>query len=352
MASVGFIEGVAEATASFLKTFSGAWSDKSEKRKPFVCWGYFFAAVAKPLIALATHWGWVLGARSLDRFGKGLRSAPRDALLSESVDASQRGAAFGWHRFMDTLGAVIGPLLALLFLKWEPTGLRTVFFWAFIPGLVAVFISLAIPETKPSPHLERTKRGKGLWKEMPLPFRRYLFTWLIFSLSNSSDVFLLLRAKEKGASLTSVILLYCLYNWTYAFLSPFLGQLSDKIGRKKCLVFGLLVFALVYLGFSFASELWQFGLLFAVYGFYMAATDGVGKAFAVDLVDPKHKATALGFLGTVTGVAALVASSVAGLLWDQFGPAAPFLFGASGSLLALVLLGRTQFKALTDSSIV
>jgi len=337
MASVGFIEGLAEAFSSILKAYSGRWSDHLGKRKPFVWTGYLLAAIAKPLIGLASTSGLVLFARCLDRTGKGLRSAPRDALLGDSVSVSQRGAAFGWHRFMDTLGAVIGPLIAILYLSFYPSNLRPIFIWAIIPGLLAVLISLTISDI-PSRAKEMVKRVAWNWKTIPVPFKRYLGGWILFSLVNSSDVFLLLVAKERGVGTITVILLYCFYNLSYALLSPSLGALSDRIGRKRCLQFGLLVFAAVYFGISLATTTLHFVLLFGVYGIYMAATDGVGKALALDLVDESHKASALGLLATVTGLATLVASTVAGILWERVSPSATFIYGAVGSLVAFVAI--------------
>jgi len=239
---------------------------------------------------------------------------------------------------MDTLGAVIGPLLALLYLNFHPSNLRPIFLWAFVPGLLAVIIAVTVSDGPMKPKRVALSLEKWTWGKMPSRFKVYLLGWTAFSLANSSDVFLLLRVKERGAGITTVILLYCLYNITYALLSPYLGKLSDTIGRKKCLLFGLLIFALVYMGFSIATETIHFIGLFAVYGVYMAATDGVGKALAVDLVDETKKATAIGVLGTFTGVSTFVASTVAGILWEKISPGATFLYGAIGSLVAIALI--------------
>lgn len=336
VSSIGFIEGLAESIASLLKTYSGFWSDRIQKRKAFVWVGYLLAALAKPITGFAQSWVHVLFARAFDRTGKGLRTAPRDALLAESVAPHLRGAAFGWHRMMDTLGAALGPLFAIWFLSFS-ADLRTIYYLAFIPGILAVFVALGIKE---KPHVISSKpvpKWSSIF-ELSGQFKFYLFTWSIFSLTNSSDIFLLLKTQQSGISLTHTILLYCFYNLVYALFSPYLGALSDRIGRKFVLVFGLMVFALVYTGFVFATAGWHFWMLFGIYGLYMAATDGVGKAFAIDLLSEDKKATAVGYLGTVTGISTLFASTVAGILWDRQGSSAPFLYGAVGAALTCVAL--------------
>lgn len=338
MSSVGFIEGVAEALASLLKTYSGAWSDSLSKRKPFIVVGYFLGAISKPITGLSHSWLGVLGARMLDRTGKGIRSAPRDALIADSVHSSKRGAAFGWHRGMDTMGAAVGPLLALLLLNQYSDNLRPLYYWALIPGLISVLIIFSIRESGHSVEKKKIENPFRLWKKFGSPFKNYIYSWGIFSLANSSDVFLLLKAKSSGLSIQTVILLYCAYNLTYSLSSPWLGKLSDEIGRKKLMISGLLVFALVYLGFGFATESWHFWILFLVYGLYMGATEGIGKALAIDLSPTNLKATSIGILGTTTGLCTIVASSFAGLIWDHFGASWTFFFGAFGALVALMML--------------
>lgn len=347
MFSVGVIEGTAEAIASLLKSYSGLWSDRIQHRRYFVISGYSLSAISKPLIGLATGWWFVLFCRGLDRTGKGIRTAPRDALLAESVSAENMGAAFGWHRMMDTTGAIVGPLLALWFLQSYKGDLRSIFLWALIPGIISVVFAATLKETKKS---NKSVQAKWTWKNLPSPFKRYLLAWTVFSLGNSSDVFLLMKVKTSGADTTTVILMYCLYNFTYAFTSPYLGELSDKIGRKKTLSFGLVVFALVYLGFIFGESNLTYFALFAIYGLYMAGTEGIGKALAIDLMPADRKATAIGVLGTLTGLATLVASCCAGALWDHVSFKATFLLGVIASLIALLLLQRINPNKLASEN--
>jgi len=339
MLSVGLIEGAAEATSSLLKTYAGTWSDRIQKRRPFIILGYFLAAVAKPFIGAAHSWTTVLFARGMDRAGKGIRTAPRDALLSDSVDPALQGEAFGWHRLMDTLGAAIGPLFAILFLSFSPNELRPLYFWALIPGMIAVAIAFSVREHAGEPEKPKGKAPLRLrWSDTSPSFKRYLFSWSLFALANSSDVFLILKAKATGLSLIATILMYCFYNLVYAAFSPYLGRLSDSIPRRILLAVGLLIFAGVYIGFSMSTHAWQFWLLFGVYGLYMAATDGVGKALIVDLVPPAFKATGIGIFATVSGLATIIASVVAGFLWDHLGPQATFYYGAVGALISAVCL--------------
>lgn len=346
MAQVGLIEGLAEATASLLKTFSGVLSDHSQRRKPWIISGYFFSAIAKPFIGLSNSWTQVLAARSFDRLGKGIRGSPRDAMLAESVEAQYHGAAFGWHRAMDTLGAAIGPLLTLFLLSSLMLSMRSLFIWAVVPGLFAVVLLFFVPEKKSVAPQKLNSLSLSSLSDLGSfsgAFKKYLGAWGLFSLVNSSDVFLILKAKALGVTLSEVILMYCFYNLFYALLSPLLGEWSDRrqsqgLSRKVILQIGLILFVVVYVGFAVVRKPWQIWGLFALYGIYMAATDGVGKAYAIDLIAKDKKATGLGLLGTVTGLATVMASFLAGLLWDYFGAQAPFFYGACGALLAVFLL--------------
>lgn len=347
---VGVIEGAAEATASLLKTVSGRIADRTGRRMELVFGGYSLSALAKPLIALAQSWPLVLVARLIDRTGKGFRGAPRDAIIADSTAPEVCGAAFGWHRALDTMGAVVGPLLALGLLSLVSGDMRKVILLAAIPGVIGALLVLTVSDPRrrrrtaaatqgeaiePAP--ARKSRERLRWSAVPRRFKIYLGAWLPFVLVNSSDVFLILRAKQLGFSTTAVVIVYTLYNLVYALASVPLGHLSDRLGRRKVLVGGMIVFAAVYAGFSVATKTWHVVVLFAVYGLYIAATDGVGKAFAVDLVPRELRATSIGLLGTLTGVATLAASSIAGVLWDAVGPRAPFVFGAVGALVSAVL---------------
>lgn len=362
---VGIIEGAAEATASILKTVSGRIADRTGRRIELVFGGYTLSALAKLLIAISRTWPLVLVARLLDRTGKGFRSAPRDAILADSTDPAVCGAAFGWHRTMDTLGAVVGPLLALALLSTAGGDLRKVIGLAVVPGLVGALLVLTVSDparrkrqpaiAESDAHLPRVdeRREPLRWSSIPSRFRLYLVAWLPFVLVNSSDVFLILRAKQLGFTTTAVVLVYTLYNLVYALASLPLGHLSDKLSRRSVLVGGMLVFAAVYVGFAFATETWHVVVLFAAYGIYIAATDGVGKAFAVDLVPRELRATSIGLLGTVTGIMTLVASALAGLLWDTVGPWAPFALGAVGAVVSAALfmtLPGLRVPVLTETS--
>jgi MFS family permease len=246
---------------------------------------------------------------------------------------------------MDTLGAAVGPLLTIMLLSADLANLRSLYFYAILPGLFSVLIAMTVKETaqRLTPH---SKNDNHTWviADFNDSFKKYLIAWTLFSLANSSDVFLLMKAKNSGFSTTAIVLLYCTYNLTYALSSPYLGKLSDRIPRKHLMIFGLLIFALVYIGFGFSSERWHYWILFFLYGFYMGATDGVGKALAIDYC-PKHlKATALGLMGTATGVATIIASTVAGTIWDHLGSSYTFFYGAIGAGIALILLVRLPQK--------
>ncbi len=352
MVVVGIIEGVAESTASILKVISGWLSDKVGKRKPFVIYGYSLSAVAKPLLALAYTWHFVLFARFIDRFGKGLRTSARDALIADSTDAEYRGKAFGFHRSLDTMGAVVGPLAALMLLYYLDGQYRIIFLIAFIPALISIVLLLLFVSEKKG---EKKEGIQFKLSEQSPEFKLFLMITIIFAIGNSSNAFLILRAKnifENFGGIPSivtstfgsigviavVILTYVVYNITYSLASMPAGILSDKIGRRNVMVGGFLIFALVYLGFAMANSGYLVWLLFAVYGFYMAMTEGVSKAFVVDLVPQEKRGTAIGLYYTATGLLALLSSIIAGLLWDYMGAYAPFLFGSAMAFTAAVLL--------------
>lgn len=344
VAVLGVIEGFAEATASWLKTWSGQISDLTRKRKPLIFSGYFISAIAKPLMGLSTTWILLFFSRFLDRVGKGLRGAPRDALIADSTPPSDRGLAFGFHRGMDSLGAVIGPLLAILLLAHYKDDLRMPFYWAFIPGVLSALFVFRAREspTQPRPQRASEKIGIKNFNRLPVKLRYFFAAWLIFALVNSCDMFLLLKVKEMGFTMTEVVLVYALYNFVYATSSPYLGHLSDRLPRSSLLIFGFVIFGFVYIALTQQLSSLQVVMVFMTYGFYTAATDGVSKAFITDLVSDAERGTALGLFGTLQGIGALVASSVAGLLWTLYGSSAALLYGAVGAWIAAILLFATQ----------
>jgi MFS family permease len=335
VAAVGLIEGIAEGIAVGLRGAAGWLSDRwGERRLPWVAGGYGGSAVGRIVVAAAPHWGWVLAGRVVDRLGKGARTAPRDALIRDSTPEPVLGAAFGYHRALDTAGAVVGPLAAVALLA-AGLSFRNVLWIAVVPGFLALLLLRTVreaPRTASAP-VATTQR-------VPLPreFWIVLEIWVVFSLGNSSDVFLLLRAKELGLGTTMVVLSYAAYNVVYSGLSWPLGALSDRYPRELILGAGLLVFGLVYLGFAVTRASWAVWPLFAVYGAYIAATDGVARAWVADQVPGRAIGTAYGVFSAATGGALLLASIAAGLLWSHVSPAAPFVLGAVSAGLALVLL--------------
>ncbi len=335
MGVVGFIEGVAESTASLLKIVSGWWSDRVRRRLPFVAWGYGLSAVSKPLLALAGAWPAVLGSRLLDRVGKGLRTSPRDAMIAASCAPEARGRAYGLHRAMDTTGAVIGPLIAVALLSWLRLDYRVIFLCAFLPAALGV-AALALVRRVPGDAPAAAPRRQGALSPQ---LRRFVAIYAVFALGNSSDVFLLLKAKEAGLAAGGVLLTYVFYNLVYALAATPAGWLSDKLSRRALITGGWVVFAVVYAGFGFLATPATVWILFALYGFYAAATESVAKAYVADLSTPENRGTAMGLLNMAAGAFALVASTVAGLLWQKVAPWAPFVYGAVCALAAAALFG-------------
>ncbi|MCS6929165.1 MAG: MFS transporter [Saprospiraceae bacterium] len=327
---IGLLEGVAEAVAGLSKGYFGQWSDHCERRLPFVQVGYALSAISKPMMVAFTWAWWVFLARTLDRLGKGMRTGARDALLSDEATPTTKGRVFGFHRGMDTLGAVIGPVLALLYLHYFPGDYRTLFLAAFAPGFIAVAATFLVrerPQIEPAPRHFSTWNLTAFatyWRKGPTAYRRLTGGLLVFALFNSSDVFLLLKAKEIGVGDTGVVGLYIFYNLVYAAAAFPMGALADRLGIRRVLVGGLLVFSLVYVGMGLTTEGWVVGALFFLYGLYAAATEGVSKAWISNICARKDTATALGTFTAFQSIAALVASSFTGLLWHQFGAAVAF----------------------------
>lgn len=333
---VGLIEGIAETTASTLKVVSGWLSDRWRRRKPFVLAGYSLSAFSKAILGLAFSWPAVLAGRFADRFGKGVRTSARDALISESSDSESRGRAFGFHRALDTLGAVVGPLIAILAIHFLEEDFRLVFFLAAIPACIGVLLLLLLVrekrEAEASPTLPRFR-----WRELDPHFKVFLLISVIFAIGNSSDAFLILRAKDLGLSTVMAVLAYVLFNLTYAVFSMPAGIASDRIGPRRVLLAGFLLFSAVYLLYGLAGSSLYLWFLFPFYGIYMAFTEGVGKAYISNLCSREKAGTVFGLYQTATGICTFFASLIAGFLWTYVAPSAPFIFGSVTALVSAAL---------------
>ncbi|MCM0082551.1 MFS transporter [Geomonas sp. Red32] len=336
-AFLGAIEGVAESTASLLKLASGIMSDRVRARKGLVLFGYSISSLMRPLIGAAQSPLAVLIIRAGDRVGKGVRTSPRDALIADSVDPSLRGKAYGFHRSMDNAGALIGPLIATLLLAvWLHDDLRTLFWLAGIPGLIAV--ALIVFKVQDSGREVPPKQQVRLSSLPAGPLRRYLFILFLFTLGNSSDAFLLLKAGQLGVPVFRIPLLWAFFSAVKMLASMPFGVLSDRIGRRKVIVAGWLVYALCYLGFAFASRESHIWILFACYGLFYGLTEGVEKALVADLSDPFLRGAAFGWYNFAIGAGALPASLIFGLIWQRFGSHASFLVGTGLAGVSVVLL--------------
>lgn len=336
--AVGLIEGSAEATANITKLFAGRLSDVAGRRKPFVVAGYALGAGGKAILAVAPGWPVALAGRSVDRFGKGVRTAPRDAMLADFAPEQMRGRVFGLHRTVDTLGAVVGPLLGLLLIAVADDRLRIVIALAVIPGVISVLALRRLPERAAAPATPELE-GRSLLRQLPPRFYGFLAISMVFMFGNSSDAFLILRAEDLGLTTTMVVLAYVAYNIVYAGLSFPAGVISDRLPRAWLVAGGWGVFAAVYAGFAFAGSQSAVWPLFMVYGAYIALTDGVSKALVADLVPAELRSTALGVFQGATGLAALFASVTAGLMWDYVSTGAPFALGSACAVGAAVALG-------------
>jgi MFS family permease len=347
---IGLLEGIAEATAGLSKGYFGHLSDLLRRRVPFVRAGYALSAISKPMMAVLTFPLWIFFARTLDRFGKGIRTSARDAMLSDETSPENKGKVFGFHRSLDTVGAAIGTVIALVFLWFNPGSYAWMFFIAFFPGLIAVALTFLL---KDHPHqqdgspvhpLTRSPQGPGFfsylryWSKAPRGFRPLVAGLLLFTLFNSSDVFLLLALKEQSLSDTMMIGVYIFYNLVYAFFSYPMGALADRVGLKTILIAGLFLFAAVYFSMGFASSLAVFGLLFFLYGLYAACTEGMSKALISNMAGKNDIATAIGFFNSLASIGTLLASSLAGLLWYLAGPKAMFMISGTGVFVAACYL--------------
>lgn len=346
---IGILEGIAEAAAGLSKSYFGSMSDKKGKRLPFVQIGYGLSAVCRPMMALFVYPAWIFFARTMERLGKGIRTGARDAMLSDEASPETKATVFGFHRSMDTVGAVIGPAIALLYLYFFPHQYKTLFYLAFAPGLLAIISTLVIKEKKREPELEFQKPRVSFfafaayWKKSPLEYKKLLTGLLLFAIFNSSDVFLLLKMKENGLSDTMVIGVYIFYNLVYALLAYPIGILADQVGLKKIFLTGIIVFAVVYIGFAFNNSLPVSFALFFLYGFYAAATESVSKAWISNIADKKETATAIGTYMGFQSIATLIASSLAGLLWYEFGATVTFLITAVAAISAAIYLASVRF---------
>lgn len=332
-AFVGVIEGTAESLSALLKLVSGWWSDKVRERKPFVLIGYLLATLTRPLVAVASAAWQVLAIRATDRVGKGLRTSPRDALIADSVDPSIRGRAFGFQRAWDNAGAVAGPLIAFVLLQWDGLTLRHVFWLALIPGLFAVAVVVWGVKEVPK-KVERSGAPLDLSQPMGRRFWAILGVMFVFTLGNSTDAFLLLRASQLGVPLALTPIIWALLNGVKSLTNEPGGALSDRVGRRPTLVIGWLVYAAVYLAFAHASQQWHAWALFAVYGLYFGFTEGSERALISDIVPAERRGTAFGWFNLAVGLGALPASLIFGLIWDRVSPAAAFTLGASLAVIA------------------
>jgi MFS family permease len=341
---IGLLEGLANFTAGISKGYFGKMSDDKGIRLPFIKIGYLFSALSKPMLAMMTWPIWIFFARTLDRLGKGIRTAARDALLSHEASRETKARVFSFHRAWDTVGACLGPSISLLLLQFYQGEYIIVFYLAFIPGIISVALIFLLKENK----LEKPRAGNrgffsyfSYWKIASPEFRKLVVGLLLLALFNSSDVFLLLRIKQITGNDSHVIGAYIFYNLVYAASAYPMGILADKLGLRKVYIIGVLIFAMVYAGFAFADEWWMTYALFFLYGLYAAATEGIAKAWITNLSDKAHTATAIGFYTSCESVCALAASIIAGLIWTNFGAAPTFGLTA---IVAIIVLFYFRFN--------
>lgn len=348
---IGLIEGIAESTASLLKVFSGWYSDRIGNRKWLMAIGYGISTLSRPFVALATSWQQVLGSRFIDRFGKGVRTAPRDAIIAESADRTHLGRAFGFHRSMDTMGAVVGPAMAFFLLGVFSNDYRKVFWLSMIPGVIAVLLIIFFIKEKkrvgaqfiaPTGSIQTpavSDRPKLTLKYFDWRFKFFVLIATLFAIGNSSDVFLILRAQQLGVSTVLIPMVYLLFNLIYSLSSLPAGVAADRFGKKRVILLGFVLFAILYYGFGAASNTKAIWVLFGLYGLFMGLTEGIQKAFLATIIPRDFKATAFGVFNTIVGLAMFPASLIGGWLWDHVSPSATFYFGAiTASLSALLFV--------------
>jgi len=347
---IGLIEGIAESTASLLKVFSGWFSDRIGNRKWLMAVGYGISTLSRPFVALATGWHQVLGSRFIDRFGKGLRTAPRDAIIAESADRAYLGRAFGFHRSMDTMGAVVGPAVAFFLLGLFSNDYRKVFWLSMIPGVIAVLLIIFFIKEKkragaqliaPTGSIDQTPsisdRPNLTLKHFDWRFKFFVIITGLFAVGNSSDVFLILRAQQVGVPTVMIPMVYLLFNFIYSLSSLPAGVAADRFGKKRVILSGFVLFAILYYGFGVASGTKAIWVLFGFYGLFMGLTEGIQKAFLATIIPQDFKATAFGVYNTIVGLAMFPASLIGGWLWDHVSPSATFYFGAVTASLSAIL---------------
>ena len=358
---IGFIEGIAESTASLLKVFSGWFSDRIGKRKILLIVGYGISTLSRPIIALSTLWGHVLAFRFTDRFGKGIRGAPRDAIIAESTPHKDLGRSFGFHRGMDTLGGVAGPAVAFLLLSLFTGNYRLVFWLSMIPGIIAVLIIVFFIKEQKTKRAEiqesdasellasgESPRRLAFRANFDWRFKAFVAIATLFAIGNSSDVFLILKATDTGVKETQIPIIYLCFNLVYALTAIPAGILSDRIGRKRIILAGFILFGFIYWGFASASEQKHIWGLFLLYGVFMGLTEGIQKAYLGTIIPDKFRATGYGIFNTFTGLAIFPASVVGGWLWDKYGSHATFYYGTAtafvSAFLFLVVFGIDKLR--------
>lgn len=333
---VGIIEGIAQATQNIVQGFSGYLSDKLQRRKSIALFGYALSAISKPFIGIATAWPGVFAARFADRFGTGTRSAPRDALIASSVSEENKGKAFGLEGIGDSLGAFIGPLITILFIVSLQIDIRFVFYLALIPGLLAFLMILFVREKKRASQIQAGSKTE--LHRFPKEYWKYLAVTAVFGIGNSSNSFLILQIKDKGLSLTGTVLVYAMFNLVSALISYPAGSLSDRFGRKSLLLLAFVIFSLSYIGFAFNPGILFTAALFLFYGLFQGIFRSVGKTFAADFVPENLRASSIGWYSTVVGLSGLLASIIAGQLWDKVSHVAVFMWAAAFSVPGILLL--------------
>jgi MFS family permease len=334
--SLSLIEGIAESTASLIKTLSGFWSDKIGRNKPFMLIGYGISALVIPLYSFVNFPAQVLYLRFLERFGKGIRTAPRDSLIAGSVTNGETGKSFGLQKAMDNSGAIIGPFVAFLLLIFFPNNYRLIFILSGIPAILSIFvIFFGIKESKKH---KDTLFKKIHFKDFPPKFYLFLAVIFIFTLGNSTDALLLVKANEVGVKIAYVPLVYLVTSIISVLLAIPIGTLSDKVGKEKILIAGFLIYGIVYYGFGVTKSVGAIVALFALYGLYSAATDGIQKAFVSDIIDKNKQGTGLGIYNALIGITLLPASLIAGLLYDKVNSSIPFYFGAVTAVVSSLLM--------------